>query len=72
VEFDWAIPAPEAAETPATSNPAASATDICFLMVIYLLSESSPRAKTRRSPPLLHYNFVTNEKLRGKLPQCAR
>jgi hypothetical protein len=34
VEFDCDIPAADAAETPAISNPAASATDICLLMTI--------------------------------------
>jgi hypothetical protein len=33
VEFDCDNPPAEAAETPAISNPAASATDICFLAV---------------------------------------
>jgi hypothetical protein len=31
VEFDFVMSATEAAETPAISNPAASAIDICFL-----------------------------------------
>jgi hypothetical protein len=34
VELGCDIPAADAAETPAISNPAASATDICLLMAI--------------------------------------